>query len=146
MERRPGHISGGTERRNQEWEHPLHKFVMPEGIRDWDVVQSLGKMWKITAGPYYSFAWRDPLDFWDFYDVTNDQSVSADLSDTLLILQHFGHEYNGGAYQDEIDNLLDRYVPNSAEGWRTAEANDGIDLIDALANLGSFGDSCAGPP
>lgn len=55
--------SGGGERRNQEWEHPLHTFTMPEGIRDWSVVQSLSKMWRITAGPYKSFAWRDPLDF-----------------------------------------------------------------------------------
>lgn len=55
--------AGGTERRNQEWEHPLMRFVMPEGVREWSVVQSLGKMWRITSGPYKSFAWRDPLDF-----------------------------------------------------------------------------------
>lgn len=55
--------SGGGERTNQEWEHPLMKFVMPEGVRDWNVVQSLGKMWRITGGPANSFAWRDPLDF-----------------------------------------------------------------------------------
>jgi uncharacterized protein (TIGR02217 family) len=55
--------SGGSERRNQEWEHPLHTFTMPEGIRDWETVQNLGKMWRITAGPYRSFAWKDPLDF-----------------------------------------------------------------------------------
>lgn len=55
--------SGGSERTNQEWEHPLHRFVLPEGVRDWSVVQSLGKLWRITAGPANSFAWRDPLDF-----------------------------------------------------------------------------------
>jgi uncharacterized protein (TIGR02217 family) len=55
--------AGGNERTNQEWEHPLMKFVMPEGVRQWAVVQALGKMWRITAGPYKSFAWRDPLDF-----------------------------------------------------------------------------------
>lgn len=54
--------AGGNEQTNQEWEHPLHRFTMPEGVRDWDVVQSLGKMWRITAGPFRSFAWRDPLD------------------------------------------------------------------------------------
>jgi uncharacterized protein (TIGR02217 family) len=53
---------GGNENRNQEWEHPLHRFTMPDGVRSWDVVESLGKMWRITAGPYRSFAWRDPLD------------------------------------------------------------------------------------
>lgn len=55
--------AGGNERRNQEWQHPLMKFVLPEGIRQWDVVQALGKMWRITSGPYKSFPWRDPLDF-----------------------------------------------------------------------------------
>lgn len=55
--------AGGGERTNQEWEHPLMKFVLPEGVRNWDVVQSLAKMWRITAGPAKSFAWRDPLDF-----------------------------------------------------------------------------------
>lgn len=55
--------SGGHERRNQEWEHPLHTFTMPEGIRTWSVVQNLGKMWRVTAGPFHSFAWQDPLDF-----------------------------------------------------------------------------------
>lgn len=55
--------AGGNERRNQNWQHPLHTFIMPEGVREWSVVQSLSKMWKITAGPYRSFAWTDPLDF-----------------------------------------------------------------------------------
>lgn len=55
--------SSGKERRNQEWAHPLHRFILPEGVRQWSVVQDLGKMWKITAGPAYSFAFSDPLDF-----------------------------------------------------------------------------------
>jgi hypothetical protein len=88
---------------------------------------------------------RDPLYFWDFYDVTGDKAVS-DLSDTLAILHHFGHGYNGGAYVDASDNLMDRFVPNPAQPWRSAEANDGVDLRDTLANLASFGDSCFGPP
>lgn len=55
--------AGGTERRNQEWEHPLHRFVLPEAIaRDWSVVEDLKKHWLITRGPFYSFPWRDPLD------------------------------------------------------------------------------------
>lgn len=53
---------GGNENRNQEWEHPLHRFTMPEGVREWDTIDALGKMWKITKGPYYTWAWRDPLD------------------------------------------------------------------------------------
>lgn len=89
---------------------------------------------------------RNPLDFWDFYDVTNDQSVALDLSDTLLILGRFGTPYNDGAYVLPGDNLLDRYIPDPSQPWRAAESNDGIDLIDALANLKSFGHSCAAPP
>jgi len=83
---------------------------------------------------------RDPLYFWDFYDVDGTKSVG--LSDVLLILQHFGHAASG----DALDNLLDRYIPNPAQGWLSAEDNNGIGLYDALANLRSFGDSCAGPP
>jgi uncharacterized protein (TIGR02217 family) len=54
--------AGGGERRNQEWEHPLHRFTMPEGVRNWDVINNIGKMWRVTRGPYFTFAWRDPLD------------------------------------------------------------------------------------
>jgi hypothetical protein len=87
---------------------------------------------------------RDPLEFWDFYDVNSNKNV--DLSDTLLVLAHFGHSYNGGSYVDATDNLLDRIVPNVAEGWRTAEGNNGLDLTDALASLKSFGDNCVAAP
>jgi len=88
---------------------------------------------------------RNPADFWDFYDVNGTKSVG--LADTLLILAHFGHAATGSDGVPLTDhNLLDRYIPNVAEGWRTAESNTGIGLADALANLRSFGDSCAGPP
>jgi len=83
---------------------------------------------------------RNPLYFWDFYDVDGTKSVG--LTDALLILSHFGHTANF----DALDNLLDRYIPVVAEGWRSAESNDGIGLVDVLANLRSFGDSCSGPP
>ena len=55
--------SGGHERRNEEWEHPLHRFVAPEATREWPVVQGLMKHWRITRGPSRSFPLRDPLDF-----------------------------------------------------------------------------------
>lgn len=56
--------AGGTERRNQEWEHPLHRFVLPEALaREWQAVEALKKHWLITKGPYASFPWRDPMDF-----------------------------------------------------------------------------------
>jgi hypothetical protein len=87
---------------------------------------------------------RDPLYFWDFYDVNGTKVV--DLQDALLVLGHFGHQYNGGAYQDGVDNLLDRHTPNLAMGWLAVEANNGVDLQDVLANLRSFGNNCVPPP
>lgn len=56
--------SGGNERSNQDWEHPLHLFILPEAVgRDWPVIDALGKHWKIMRGRHRSFPWRDPLDF-----------------------------------------------------------------------------------
>jgi hypothetical protein len=83
---------------------------------------------------------RNPLDPWDFYDVN--KSGNIDLQDTVKVLQHFGHGYNGGAYVDSDDNSLDRLIGNIAIPWLTKEADNGIDLADALANLKSFGDGC----
>jgi uncharacterized protein (TIGR02217 family) len=55
--------AGGGERRNQDWEHPLHRFTLPEAAgRDWSVIESLMKHWRIMRGPFRSFPWRDPLD------------------------------------------------------------------------------------
>ena len=79
---------------------------------------------------------RDPLYFWDFFDVTGDGGV--DLADTLRVLQHFGHGHN----DDATDPLLDRSVPNPLKRWRSAAAIDGIDLSDALASLNQFGHTC----
>jgi len=85
---------------------------------------------------------RDPLSFWDFFDVTGDRRI--DVSDTLLILDHFGH----GPNDDPLDDLLDRYSPDPAKPWQTAASADtnGIDLTDALVNLQSFGHDCSGAP
>lgn len=55
--------AGGGERANQEWEHPLHKFISPEGVREWSVVQALKDHWLITRGPFKHFPLRDPMDF-----------------------------------------------------------------------------------
>jgi uncharacterized protein (TIGR02217 family) len=55
--------AGGGENSNQEWEHPLHKFVLPEAAgRNWSVIEAIGKHWKIMRGPHHTFPWRDPLD------------------------------------------------------------------------------------
>lgn len=55
--------SGGNERRNQEWEHPLHQFILPEAVaRETSVINGLKKHWLITKGPLHSFPWADPMD------------------------------------------------------------------------------------
>lgn len=105
--------ASGKERRNQEWEHPLHTFIMPEGIRDWATVQSLGKMWKITAGPFNSFAWRDPLDFssgdlvvpnpaTDPVPTMTDQTLGTGdgFTDSFQLVKRYS--YGGNNYDREI--------------------------------------------
>jgi hypothetical protein len=85
---------------------------------------------------------RDPLDFWDFYDVAggipSGPDGLIDFGDTLFILEHFGH----GPDDDEFDDLIDRWQPDPSQPWRMAEADDGIDFGESLASLASFGHSC----
>ena len=91
-------------------------------------------------GPAHVFGGeRNPLNHFDFYDVTGDKSI--DLSDTMLILAHFGH----GPGDDALDNELDRDAGGPGV-WNTIASDTGIDLNDALVNLDSFGDDCSGPP
>jgi len=78
---------------------------------------------------------RDPRHPWDFFDVSGDRSI--DLIDTLSVLQYFGDPATGPEA-----NARDRWIPDANKPWRTAEANDGIDLTDALVNLKSFGATC----
>ncbi len=80
---------------------------------------------------------RDPLNSWDFFDVTADQKI--DLSDAIDVLGYFGD-----AGTSPAGNLRDRAVLNPAKPWRTSEANDGIDLTDAIFALLSFGHECGG--
>jgi hypothetical protein len=86
---------------------------------------------------------RDPLDKWDFFDVTGDRAI--DLQDALAILDKFGLF----PAPNHPDNRLDRQVPLGGQPYAPEEAtgnNVGIDLQDALLNLQSFGHNCAGPP
>ena len=79
---------------------------------------------------------RNPVNFWDFFDVTGDRAI--DLGDTLSVLAYFGDPAVSGPA-----NLRDRGAPDDLKPWRTAESNDGIDLQDALHSLASFGHACA---
>jgi hypothetical protein len=84
---------------------------------------------------------RDPNSPWDFFDVNGSRAV--DVADVVAILGHFGQ----GTQHPDYDATYDRYIPDIAKPWRTAAATGtalGIDVSDALANLQSFGHSCAG--
>jgi glucose/arabinose dehydrogenase len=86
---------------------------------------------------------RNPLYFWDFFDVDDGSKTGVldgrvDLRDTLLILEHFGHNND----TDPIDATLDRAALNEAKPWQSSQATNGITLNDALANLAQFGHSC----
>ncbi|PKB19661.1 uncharacterized protein (TIGR02217 family) [Novosphingobium kunmingense] len=55
--------AGGGEKRNQEWEQPLHRYGLPEAQgRDPDVVEALRQHWLTMRGPYFSWPWADPFD------------------------------------------------------------------------------------
>jgi uncharacterized protein (TIGR02217 family) len=77
--------AGGGERANQEWEHPLHKFFTPEGVREWSVVQELKDHWLITAGPFKHFPLRDPMDFASCALVRPNTAPTVSMTD-----QHIG--------------------------------------------------------
>lgn len=82
--------AGGNERRNQEWEHPLHAFIIPEAVaRDTSVVIGLKKHWLIMRGPTHSFPWADPLDM-----ASIDHTPNLPTSELIALLsetdQHIG--------------------------------------------------------
>jgi hypothetical protein len=83
---------------------------------------------------------RNPNNVYDFFDVTHDRNI--DLGDTLDILDKFGL----GPASPGYDPLFDREVGPPGQEWLSAQATGqsvGIDIRDALANLQSFGHSCA---
>jgi hypothetical protein len=78
---------------------------------------------------------RNPLDFWDFFDVTGDGAVGVDdVVDTL--------QYWGDAGTSPEANLRDRWSPDPGKPWRSAAADNGIDVTDTLTSLASFGHAC----
>lgn len=77
--------AGGNERRNQEWEHPLHQFILPEAVaRDTAVINGLKKHWLIMRGPFHSFPWADPMDMASIDHVPNlpSNEIEALISET----------------------------------------------------------------
>jgi hypothetical protein len=81
---------------------------------------------------------RNPLVVWDFFDVTGDRAI--DVADVIAVLGHFGEG------PTLANNKFDRAKGPAGHLWRNVEANNGIDVADALANLQSFGHTCVAAP
>lgn len=56
-------VSSGAENANQNWEHPLWRYTLPEAVREHSVYEALKAHWLVMAGPAYTWPFRDPLDF-----------------------------------------------------------------------------------
>lgn len=76
--------ASGREIPNQEWESPLHRFTLPEAVRDWDTVSALQDFWMITRGPFRSWPWRNPLDFASCDLVKPNKVPTVHMNDQLI--------------------------------------------------------------
>ncbi len=56
-------VASGSEHRNRNWKHPLHRFQAPEAIKCHEHVEDLRDHWMIMSGPFLTFPFRDPMDF-----------------------------------------------------------------------------------
>lgn len=56
-------VDSGAERVNQRWSDPLRTFIFPDAIREHDTFEEIYSLWLTMRGPYYTFAFSDPLDF-----------------------------------------------------------------------------------
>lgn len=56
-------VDSGSEHALSRWAHPLHKFTLPEAVRDMDVFNAVRDHWLVMRGPFHTWPWRDPLDF-----------------------------------------------------------------------------------
>lgn len=56
-------VDSGTEQVEQRWAHPLHRFTLPEAVREMEVFNAVRDHWLVMRGPAFTWPWRDPLDF-----------------------------------------------------------------------------------
>jgi uncharacterized protein (TIGR02217 family) len=56
-------VDSGAERVNQRWEHPLHRYSLPEAVRSHEIFEAIHDHWMVMRGPVHTFPFRDPLDF-----------------------------------------------------------------------------------
>lgn len=56
-------VDSGVEQVNQRWTNPLHKFNLPDAIREHYTFEAIRDHWMAMRGPFHTFPFRDPLDF-----------------------------------------------------------------------------------
>lgn len=56
-------VDSGAEQVNQRWQHPLHKYTLPDAVREHHTFEAIHDHWMVMRGPLHTFPFRDPLDF-----------------------------------------------------------------------------------
>lgn len=151
-------VASGSERRNRNWLHPLHKFNAPEGVRCNEDVFDLLRMWYAFGGPECSFAFRDPMDFasvqLDFPgtppDITaTDQIIGTGDSMTteFQLIKNYTYgtrSYNREVYLPITDSVLvnlngheldDGILPGGPYTW-DVDRNSGVVTISPAPSFG----------
>lgn len=101
--------SGGNERRNQEWEHPLWQFILPEAVaRETSVINALRDHWLIMAGPTHSFPWRDPMN-----KASIDHAPNLPDDDLLVLISETDQALGTGDGFTDSFQLVRRYTVGS---------------------------------
>lgn len=75
-------VDSGSEQVDQRWAHPLHRFTLPEAVREMPVFNAVRDHWLVMRGPAKTWPWRDPLDFASIPLATpNEQQVPISAGD-----------------------------------------------------------------
>lgn len=56
-------VDSGREQANQRWQHPLHRYQLPEAVRSMETFNAIRAHWLVMAGPAKLWPFRDPFDF-----------------------------------------------------------------------------------
>lgn len=70
-------VDSGAEQVNQRWEHPLHRYILPEAVREHETFELIHDHWMVMRGPAFTWPFRDPLDF---------ASVGLELPNTVPVI------------------------------------------------------------
>lgn len=56
-------VDSGAEVANQRWANPLHRFTLPDAVRNISIFHAVRNHWLAMRGPFHVWPFRDPLDF-----------------------------------------------------------------------------------